>query len=67
MFAPALPAPAAPSSDEPADAPAAGVTGGAPPRRPRGPVLIADLLMAPNGRPLLLAHWDRDTGDARRR
>lgn len=65
MFAPALPAPAAPSSDEPADA--AAVTGGAPPRRPRGPVLIADLLMAPNGRPLLLAHWEREADDARRR
>jgi hypothetical protein len=67
MFAPALPAPAAPPSDEPADDPSAGVTGGAPPRRPRGPVLIADLLMAPNGRPLLLAHWDRDAEGACRR
>lgn len=62
MFAPAPAAPAATSPDEPAAA-----TGRPPPRRPRGPVLIADLLTAANGRPLLLAHWDREAEGSGRR
>lgn len=33
-------------------------TAPAPRQRPRGPVLIGDLLSAPGGRPLLLSHWD---------
>jgi hypothetical protein len=32
----------------------------APAPRPRGPVLMGDLVGQVGGRPLLLWHWDRD-------
>jgi len=40
-------------------------TGGRPPRRRTGPVLMGDIHAAPNGVPLLLLQWERWEREAR--